>query len=51
MFKEKARTVVDLDDREHVESRGGRIPVGGVLRRIANEHGLLIGDAAGAYRP
>ena len=33
------------------ETRGGRIPVGGVLRRIANEHGLLIGDAAGAVSP
>ncbi len=34
-----------------METRGGRIPVGGVLRRIANEHGLLIGDAAGAVSP
>ena len=33
------------------ETRGGRIPVGGVLRRIANEHGLLVGDAAGAVSP
>lgn len=34
-----------------IETRGGRIPVGGVLRRIANENGLLIGDAAGAVSP
>ncbi len=33
------------------ETRGGRIPVGGVLQRIANENGLLIGDAAGAVSP
>ena len=33
------------------ETRGGRIPVGGVLRRIANENGILIGDAAGAVSP
>ncbi|MEO8072619.1 MAG: NAD(P)/FAD-dependent oxidoreductase, partial [Acidobacteriota bacterium] len=33
------------------ETRGGRIPVGGVLSKIANEHGLLIGDAAGAVSP
>ncbi|MBV9959700.1 MAG: FAD-binding monooxygenase, partial [Acidobacteria bacterium] len=33
------------------ERRGGRIPVGGVLSRIANERGLLIGDAAGAVSP
>ncbi|HKE55130.1 MAG TPA: hypothetical protein VKB46_00455, partial [Pyrinomonadaceae bacterium] len=31
--------------------RGGLIPVGGVLRNIANRHGLLIGDAAGAVSP
>jgi flavin-dependent dehydrogenase len=34
-----------------IERRGGRIPVGGVLRRIANERGLLVGDAAGAVSP
>jgi len=34
-----------------VERRGGRIPVGGVLRRIKCAHGLLVGDAAGAVSP
>ncbi|HYH10132.1 MAG TPA: NAD(P)/FAD-dependent oxidoreductase [Thermoanaerobaculia bacterium] len=34
-----------------VERRGGLIPVGGMLRRIACERGLLIGDAAGAVSP
>jgi len=34
-----------------LERRGGRIPVGGVLPRIANESGLLVGDAAGAVSP
>jgi flavin-dependent dehydrogenase len=33
------------------ERRGGRIPVGGVLRRIASARGLLVGDAAGAVSP
>jgi flavin-dependent dehydrogenase len=33
------------------ERRGGRIPVGGVLRRIACGRGLLTGDAAGAVSP
>lgn len=33
------------------ERRGGLIPVNGILRRIANERGLLIGDAAGAVSP
>ncbi|MFG1610425.1 NAD(P)/FAD-dependent oxidoreductase [Actinoplanes sp. NPDC049265] len=37
-----------------IERRGGPIPVGGVLRRLAspgNPAGLLIGDAAGAVSP
>lgn len=34
-----------------VERRGGLIPVNGILRRIANRHALLIGDAAGAVSP
>ncbi|HEY0142707.1 MAG TPA: NAD(P)/FAD-dependent oxidoreductase [Thermoanaerobaculia bacterium] len=34
-----------------IERRGGVIPVNGILRRIANERGLLIGDAAGAVSP
>ncbi|WP_203710895.1 FAD-dependent oxidoreductase [Asanoa siamensis] len=34
-----------------VERRGGPIPVGGVLRRLACPDGLLVGDAAGAVSP
>jgi flavin-dependent dehydrogenase len=34
-----------------IERRGGRIPVGGVLRRIVSPRGLLVGDAAGAVSP
>lgn len=34
-----------------IERRGGPIPVGGVLRRLACPAGLLIGDAAGAVSP
>jgi flavin-dependent dehydrogenase len=34
-----------------LERRGGRIPVGGVLRRIVSPRGLLVGDAAGAVSP
>jgi flavin-dependent dehydrogenase len=33
------------------ERRGGLIPVGGILRRIASPRGLLVGDAAGAVSP
>ncbi|HSK74414.1 MAG TPA: NAD(P)/FAD-dependent oxidoreductase [Pyrinomonadaceae bacterium] len=51
-FKEKiAGEIIDLKTAELAETRGGRIPVGGILRRIANENGLLIGDAAGAVSP
>jgi len=51
LFKEKTANLFDLKNAELVETRGGRIPVGGVLRKIANENGLLIGDAAGAVSP
>jgi flavin-dependent dehydrogenase len=34
-----------------VRRRGGPIPVGGVLRRLAGPEGLLVGDAAGAVSP
>ena len=34
-----------------VSRRGGPIPVGGVLRRLVNPRGLLVGDAAGAVSP
>jgi flavin-dependent dehydrogenase len=34
-----------------IEGRGGPIPVGGILRRLANPAGLLVGDAAGAVSP
>ncbi len=34
-----------------VERRGGLIPVGGMLRRVASSRGLLVGDAAGAVSP
>ena len=51
IFKEKTAKLVDLSAEKLAETRGGRIPVGGVLRRIASENGLLIGDAAGAVSP
>ena len=51
LFKEKTAKLFDLKNTKLAETRGGRIPVGGVLRKIANEDGLLIGDAAGAVSP
>jgi len=50
-FRGSLRHIVDLSRAKHMERRGGQIPVGGVLRRIANLHGLLVGDAAGAVSP
>ncbi|MGC2234558.1 MAG: NAD(P)/FAD-dependent oxidoreductase [Pyrinomonadaceae bacterium] len=51
-FKAKiSENIIDLREAKLMETRGGRIPVGGVLRSIANENGLLIGDAAGAVSP
>ncbi len=50
-FKASLRGIVDLRNANQAERRGGRIPVGGVLRNIANTSGLLIGDAAGAVSP
>jgi geranylgeranyl reductase family protein len=51
-FKQKiAGKIVDLQTGELAETRGGKIPVGGVLKNIANEFGLLIGDASGAVSP
>ena len=34
-----------------IERRGGLIPVGGILRNLANTRAMLIGDAAGAVSP
>lgn len=50
-FRAGLGEIVDLKCGRRVERRGGRIPVGGVLPRIANTRGLLIGDAAGAVSP
>lgn len=50
-FQSSLKGIVDLSNAKQVERRGGRIPVGGVLRKIANPSGLLIGDAAGAVSP
>lgn len=50
-FERSIAGLFDLRTMKVVERRGGRIPVGGVLRRIANSKGLLVGDAAGAVSP
>ena len=50
-FELKISSLIDLRHAEQVEQRGGQIPIGGVLCNIANERGMLIGDAAGAVSP
>jgi flavin-dependent dehydrogenase len=50
-FRSSLSGILDMSHAKLVERRGGRIPVGGVLRNIANSLGLLIGDAAGAVSP
>ncbi len=50
-FRASVSGIVDLREAQLIERRGGRIPVGGVLQHIANDRGLLVGDAAGAVSP
>lgn len=50
-FRARVAHIVDLQHARQSERRAGYIPVGGVLRNIANTNGLLIGDAAGAVSP
>jgi len=50
-FRSRVEGIIDLRKAKQIEARAGLIPVGGVLRNIANSTGLLIGDAAGAVSP
>ena len=50
-FRSRVAGIIDLRNAKQIETRAGFIPVGGVLRNIANSSGLLIGDAAGAVSP
>ena len=50
-FRSRVAHLIDLRHAQQIERRAGYIPVGGVLRNIANTRGLLIGDAAGAVSP
>ena len=50
-FRSRVAHLIDLRHATQIERRAGYIPVGGVLRNIANNNGLLIGDAAGAVSP
>lgn len=50
-FRTRVTNIIDVQHTKQIERRAGYIPVGGVLRNIANPNGLLIGDAAGAVSP
>ena len=50
-FRAEMSRTFDFTRARRVERRGGRIPVGGVLKKIACARGLLVGDAAGAVSP
>jgi flavin-dependent dehydrogenase len=50
-FQERLPVAFDWSGARLVDRRGGLIPVGGVLPRIASRRGLLVGDAAGAVSP
>ncbi|HEX8285332.1 MAG TPA: NAD(P)/FAD-dependent oxidoreductase [Pyrinomonadaceae bacterium] len=50
-FRAEVARRFDFTRARRVERRGGRIPVGGVLKNIVCRRGLLVGDAAGAVSP
>jgi flavin-dependent dehydrogenase len=50
-FLDKIAGVVDVPDREPASIRAGTIPCGGVVRPVATERALLVGDAAGMVSP
>jgi flavin-dependent dehydrogenase len=50
-FRLRVANMINLKNAKQIERRAGYIPVGGVLQNIANTHGLLLGDAAGAVSP
>ncbi len=51
VFRASVSTQFDFSKAKRLERRGGRIPVGGVLKNIVHSRGLLLGDAAGAVSP
>jgi flavin-dependent dehydrogenase len=51
VFTGRIARVERMDRGVRLERRGGLIPVGGILPRIANRRGVLLGDAAGAPSP
>jgi digeranylgeranylglycerophospholipid reductase len=50
-FLDKIAPVADVRSREPSSIRAGMIPCGGVVRPVATERALLVGDAAGMVSP
>jgi flavin-dependent dehydrogenase len=50
-FLDKIISIADIRDREPISIRAGVIPCGGVVRPVATERALLVGDAAGMVSP
>jgi flavin-dependent dehydrogenase len=50
-FLDKVASIVDVRCREPTSVRAGAIPCGGVVRPVATERALLVGDAAGMVSP
>jgi digeranylgeranylglycerophospholipid reductase len=50
-FLKKIASIVDVRTREPLSIRAGVIPCGGVVRPVATERALLVGDAAGMVSP
>jgi digeranylgeranylglycerophospholipid reductase len=50
-FLVKIAPIFDVRDREPTSIRAGMIPCGGVVRPVATERALLVGDAAGMVSP
>jgi flavin-dependent dehydrogenase len=50
-FLDKVASIVDVRGCEPTALRAGAIPCGGVVRPVATERALLVGDAAGMVSP
>jgi flavin-dependent dehydrogenase len=50
-FLDKVASIADVRGREPTSIRAGAIPCGGVVRPVATERALLVGDAAGMVSP
>lgn len=50
-FLDKVACIADVRGREPTSIRAGAIPCGGIVRPVATERALLVGDAAGMVSP